>query len=58
MAIDFKTKVLVQFQTPITSHWVVIDKTHGRTMKCSRTTKPYKRIKIIEYDKNSSSFGY
>lgn len=42
-----KKPKLVQLQNPITRHWVVVDKTHGRIVKHSRTTKPYKHIRIV-----------
>lgn len=37
---------LVQVQNPRTKHWVLIDKTLGKILKYSRTTKPYKDIPI------------
>lgn len=37
---------LVQVQNPVTKHWVLINKTLGQILKHSRTSKPYKNIKI------------
>jgi hypothetical protein len=43
---------LVQLLNPITKHWVVIDKTLGKILKHSRTSKPYKNITIVSKNKS------
>jgi hypothetical protein len=41
---------LVQIRNPKSKHWVVVDRTTGTIIKHSRTTIPYKHIRIIGGD--------
>lgn len=38
---------LVQLLNPRSKRWVVVDKTAGKILKYSRTSKPYKNITIV-----------